>query len=361
MSERIAALIVACVFLATSIPDKGRAASTITSSELETVVALTDDDEQEATNISGVSCLAPDGSKHVCLVIDDQGRLAQAATVNGPRLKGGGKVKLFGKDRPPADFVGKKPDLDNCSGKDGKFKDLDGEAVAHYKQDFYVVGSHGCSRTKNKFHISSFILARIPDAVVAKAAAADPKSVDESGPIATTFRLSEALLVSPHAKDFYSQDLMTKNGLNIEGLAVVDGKLYAGLRGPVVNGKAYLIEVDLDALFDADRTISLGTEVREVELDFLGGRGIRDLSVLQDGRLIILSGPAQADAMSFVLHSFDPKTSVSKPIAELSDVPAGAKAEGIHVLAQGPSELEAVIVFDGPRSGGARRYRIELK
>jgi hypothetical protein len=342
-----------------SAPDRVYSAS-IKSFDFEIAAILTDDDGNEATNISGVSCLAPEGSKHVCLVIDDQGRLAQAATIDGSRFKGGGKIKLFDKVGPPADIVGKAPVLDNCSEKAAKFKDMDGEAVAHYKQDFYIVGSHGCSRNSNKFRTSSFILARVPDVVVAKVAAGDPKSTDESGPIATSFRLSEALLVSPHAKELFSQDLMTKNGLNIEGVAVVEGKLYAGLRGPVINKKAYLIEVDLDTLFDVGRTISLGTEVREIELDFLDGRGIRDLAVLEDGRLIVLSGPAQADAMSFALHSFDPKNGVSKPVAELGDVPSGAKAEGIHVLAQEPSKLEAVIVFDGPKSGGARRYSIEL-
>jgi hypothetical protein len=69
--------------------------------------------------------------------------------------------------------------------------------------------------------------------VVVKAAAADPKTVDEKGPVATSYRLSEALLVAPRVKKFFAQDLMTENGLNIEGLAVVGGKLYAGLRAPV--------------------------------------------------------------------------------------------------------------------------------
>jgi hypothetical protein len=53
---------------------------------------------------------------------------------------------LIGKDGPPADIVGKEPTVDNCSRKNDKFKDLDGEAVAHDQQSFYVVGSHGCSQ-----------------------------------------------------------------------------------------------------------------------------------------------------------------------------------------------------------------------
>jgi hypothetical protein len=362
MSRRIVpqgALLIACVCLAIAIPAQARA-DAISSSGLEVAPALTDDDGQEATNVSGISCQPADGGSNICLVIDDQGRLAQAAVIEGTKLRGGGKIKLIGKGGPPSDIVGKEPVVDECSEKAAKFKDLDGEAVAHYKQDFYVVGSHGCSRNSNKFRASSFILARVPDAVVAQAAAADPKSPDEKGPVATSYRLSEALLVAPRAKGFFARDLMTKNGLNVEGLAAVGGRLYVGLRAPVVNGTTFLVDVDLDALFDAGRTIALGTEVREIELDFLDGRGIRDLAVMGDGRLLVLSGPAQADAASFALHTFDPKTRASKRLGELGDVPSGSKAEGIHVLAETPGKLEAVIVFDGSKSGGARRYSIGL-
>jgi hypothetical protein len=363
MSKRIMARggpILTCALLTMAMPDHARAAS-IQSFDFEIVAALTDDDGDEATDISGVSCLPPDGGKHVCLVIDDQGRLAQAATIEGLKLRGGGKIRLISKGGAPADIVGQEPIVDECSEKAAKFKDLDGEAVAHYRQDFYVVGSHGCSRNGNKFRASSFVLARVPDQIVSKVAAADSKSVDENGPIATSYRLSEALLVAPHVKEFFARDLMTKNGLNIEGLAIIDGKLYAGLRAPVVDTKAYLIEVDLDALFDAGKSIALGKEVREIELDFLGGRGIRDLAALGDGRLVVLSGPAQADGTPFALHFLDPKTNIAKPIAVLGDVPSGAKAEGLHVLAQSPKGMDLVIMFDGPKSGGARRYSIEFE
>ncbi|MGY8681520.1 DUF3616 domain-containing protein [Bradyrhizobium sp. UFLA05-153] len=235
---------------------------------------------------------------------------------------------------------------------------MDGEAVAHYQNDFYVVGSHGCSRKSNKFRASSFILARVPDDMVAKAAAAGPKAPIEKGQVATSYRLSEALLIAPHAKAFFTRDLMTGNGLNVEGLAVVAGKLYAGLRAPVIGMKAYLVEVDLDALFDAGRSMSLGKEVREIELDFLEGRGIRDLAVLADGRLLILSGPAQAEGISFALHAIDPKNSSFSLVAIIDDIPSDWKAEGLHVLGQDQSGLELMIMFDGPKSGAPRRYNI---
>jgi hypothetical protein len=94
---------------------------------------------------------------------------------------------------------------------------------------------------------------------------------------------------------------MTENGLNIEGLAVVGGKLYAGLRAPVILKKSYLVGVDVDLLFDGARPIA-DKAVDEIELD-LGGRGI-DLAVMTGGRLLILSGPAQAGVASVALHAW---------------------------------------------------------
>jgi hypothetical protein len=344
--------------LATTIPCAVRATS-MKSSVMEIVAPLTDDDGQQSNDISGANCLEPQGDKRVCLVIDDQGRLAQAATVEKSALTGRAKIKLIGKGGPPVDIVGKEPTVDMCSRKNEKFKDLDGEAVARDEKNFYVAGSHGCSRNSNKFRASSFILARIPNDVVIRAAASDPKTVDEKGPIASSYRLSEALLAAPTVKAFFAQDLMTKNGLNIEGLAVVGGKLYAGLRAPVIGKKAYLVAVDVDLLFDAARPIA-EADVREIDLD-LGGRGVRDLAVFSDGRLLALSGPAQSGDLSFALYSVELTSKTATLIAELVDVPEGAKAEAVQILAQDPATLDLLVLFDSAKSGAPRRYLIDLK
>jgi hypothetical protein len=351
----------------------------VKSDAMQTAPALTDDDGKTATDISGISCLPPAGGKFVCLVIDDQGRLAQAATIEGTQLRAGGKIKLLGKTAPPS-IVGAVPDpkFDACSKGPDEFKDLDGEAVAHDGTFFYVVGSHGCTRTKNKFRASSFVLARIADADVTAAAAADSAAVNESAAVATTFRLSEALLLAPSVKGFFAHDLMTKidgktkNGLNIEGLAIAGGKLYAGLRAPVIAraraqgadivDQAFLVAVDLAPLFDAQRPIT-ETHVREIPLSLGAGRGIRDLAWLPDGRLLILSGPAQDNDAPYELHvKDDPRSDAdSKRVAVLDDIPAGAKAEAMHVLGQNGKTLNLVVLFDGPDSGGPRRYGVDLQ
>ncbi|MGY3591501.1 hypothetical protein ACVIGB_008920 [Bradyrhizobium sp. USDA 4341] len=333
------------------------AAATVKWSEMDVISPLTDDDGESATNISGVNCIASAG-KLVCLVIDDEGRLAQAATIDGSKLKGGGKIRLLEKDAP-TNIVGKEPTVVACSKKKDKFKDLDGEAVAHGGKFFYVAGSHGCSRNSNKFRASSFILARIPDDAVAKASDADPNAPEDKVSATTSYRLSEALLAASTVKASFAKDLMTDNGMNIEGLVVLDGTLYAGLRAPILATKSYMIAIDVAALFDAARTIE-AKDVREVDLD-LGGRGIRDLAVLADGRLLVLSGPAQAQTLSFALHVVDPKSGSASQLAELDGIPADWKAEALQILRQGPDELDLLIMFDGAKSGGPRKYSIDLK
>jgi hypothetical protein len=67
--------------------------------------------------------------------------------------------------------------------------------------------------------------------------------------------------------------------VNIEGMAVQDGRLTFGLRGPVADGAATLLSVDADALFDRPRrpeavvsTLALGAHT-----------GIRDLVAVTGG------------------------------------------------------------------------------
>jgi hypothetical protein len=51
---------------------------------------------------------------------------------------------------------------------------------------------------------------------------------------------------------------MSDNGINVEGLAVAGGKLFAGLRAPTLDGKAFIVTIDADQLFDEDASINEG-------------------------------------------------------------------------------------------------------
>jgi hypothetical protein len=338
-------------------------AGSLSFTDVKVKPPLTSDDGDKSTNISGISCMPPDDGRRICLVIDDQGKFAQAAALHGERLSGGGKIRMLRKSRRD-EIVGAEPE-GNCSKGADEFGDLDGEAVAYDGKDFYVSGSHGCSRKHNKFKPSSFVLARIPKILVAKALT-EPDSIEDPS-VRTTYRLSEALRLAPHVKEFFAQNLMKTadgakaNGLNIEGLLVSDGKLYAGLRAPVVAEQAYVIEAPVDPLFKKGAPLA-EADIREHPLA-LGGRGIRDLAWVPDGRILVLGGPAQDDDVDFALYLVDPRDGWALTkigvLGELPESADGTKAEALFVLGQDGSRLDVLVMFDGPKSGGPRIYTVK--
>ena len=321
---------------------------------------LTDDEGRVATNISGLACMPADGALSKCLVIDDQGRFAQIARFENGVVAAGAKLPLIGV-KPSKDTVGRPPAEPSCSGGPGKYKDLDGEAVAYSSPSFFIVGSHGCSRHGNKFRSSSFILARIPEASVV-GASSDPTLAFDASTVQTSYRLSEALAAVPRVRSYFTKDLISGNGLNIEGLVVSGGKLFAGLRAPTLDAKAFIITIDVDKLFEPGAPIS-ETDVRVILVPLGPGRGIRDLAWLRDGQLLVLSGPAQDVQLPFEIHVLnivDGATALLGSLSELTEAP-DAKAEAISVLSQQENVVNVLVMFDGLKNGGPREYRLLLK
>lgn len=106
--------------------------------------------------------------------------------------------------------------------------------------------------------------------------------------------LSEALADDPHLGPFLK--LPGKdNGFDIEGLAVHAGRVFVGLRGPVLRGWAVILELEPVPRDNSDHVLRLkriGPGQRRYRKHFLqlDGLGIRDL-VLQGDDLLILAGP----------------------------------------------------------------------
>jgi hypothetical protein len=319
---------------------------------------LLSDDDEVSTNISGIGCLPPSGAIRHCLMIDDEGQRAQIVRLEDDGLTvTDHRPRLIREDADPAP-VGAAPDGTHCGAGHGKFKDLDGEAVAYAKPFFYIAGSHGCSRNSKKFHASAFLLVRLP--------------VDETGHKAgepqATYRLSEALNRSEKVKDYFGKDLMSANGLNIEGLAVAGDWAYAGLRAPSLGEKAFIVRASVSALF-GDAPLPGTTETWPVKLG--ENIGIRDLAMLDDGRFLILAGPAQEqESIPYSLFLTESGFgSPAKPVAILEPVetketkkkpPKNAKAEAVQVLALDGGILRVAIFFDGLESGGGREYAFRL-
>jgi hypothetical protein len=313
---------------------------------------LTDDDDETASDISGIACMPGTIDGWRCMVINDEDRAAQLVRIAGSALIGGDKVPLIGK-KPSATTLGQEPQDAGCSEGKAKFKDLDGEGVAFAAPHFYVVGSHGCSRNSNKFRTSSFILARI---------AVDAQGT--TGTVDTTYRLADVLKKAPQVGVLFGKDLNGAGGLNVEGIAVAAGQLIVGLRAPVIDGKAFLVAVDLAHLFSGSASPP-PSNARVIPLALGPITGIRDLATAPDGRLLVLAGPAQDQDVRYGFFLVD-LSSPAAPVhlATLRDVNedgARAKPEGAVVLGATADALHVLVVFDGVPGGGPREYSVPLR
>ena len=169
--------------------------------------------------------------------------------------------------------------------------------------------------------------------------------------------------------------LAGQQGVNIEGLAVQGGRLYFGLRGPVLSESggaggagsvAKVLAVNADALFaggDAQATvtnIALGAH-----------RGIRDMVAVKNG-LLLLAGPDDSAAnkgVGWTLAWWDGKASrqtvTPKVLAaldlrgvKLRGCDEELKPEAITVLEETPQAYKLLVLSDGMCDGGPLAFTI---
>lgn len=315
-------------------------------------------DGAAATDISGIACAAPDPQgRRTCLAVNDEGSTAQWATLDGDRLVPGVLVTLAQSAAPtPATHQ------TTCPGGTAKpeKQDVDGEAVAYAAPNWYVIGSHGCSRKKGLYSPAAFLLYRVPPG----AARAD----------VATGKIADALRTSPETARYAERGLEVEpaptpaglipprqghaNGLTIEGLAITSGTLRVGLRAPVVSERAILADFDLAALF---RPGAAAARPKVTSLRLGPANGVRDMAALPDGRLLVLAGPAQSQTGTSSL--FIVETSGSARQVGGWSRPAGPnlpKAEAVAILVSGQSSPSALIMYDGPTDGAPELVTLDL-
>ena len=245
---------------------------------------------------------------------------------------------------------------DSFDGAD-EFKEFDGEGVAFASGSaagdgvFYVIGSHGCSRNKDEFRPSSFLLARLP-----------VDSAGRFGKVELTWRVSEALRrAPPDLSSKFGKSLMEDDGLNIEGVAAIGDRLLFGLRAPSRDEMGYVLSVPVAELFAPGAGEAVGEPVVH-ELPLGEDAGIRDLATLPDGKLLVLSGPTlDQPTVPYALSVYDPGTNDHRWLARLVDIHSGesrAKAEAVIVLSRDDEALRVLVMFDGIQNGGPQEYRL---
>lgn len=172
---------------------------------------------------------------------------------------------------------------------------------------------------------------------------------DGSNPIRR--RLAKDPLIAPfvHAP-------AKENGFDVEGLAVDGDRIFRGLRGPVMCGIAFLVELRVREGGRAGLKLAPledGSGYRLHPLP-LHGLGVRDL-LLHDGRLLVLAGATMAlsgPQAIFVLPRLPAAGATVdfdgvRRVLELPVVPGADHAEGMAVLGEG-NAAQLLVMCDSP-------------
>jgi Protein of unknown function (DUF3616) len=267
--------------------------------------------------------------------------------------------------------------------RDGDFVEADVEGLAYDEGYLWLVGSHSLKRgnatgkegneegLKRLARIRNdgnrYLIARIP--VVEKVGTYSlQKKVERHGQRragqlhgdSEGNDLTKSLRQDKHLHSFLAIP-GKDNGLDIEGLAIANGRLFIGLRGPVLRGWAVILEVELREDHDSPGTLKLknigpNDQLYRKHFVHLGGLGIRDLCVYGDD-LLILAGPTMnVDGPVAILRwpgGTDPKEESLVPSGELElvmDLPYGIcvdHAEGLTLFAPEDGEpLSLLVVYD---------------
>jgi hypothetical protein len=289
--------------------------------------------DKARTNLSGAACVTKASPFTSCVIVNDEKKYAQFFSINETVIHPGNVIRLIAGDQEG---------------------DPDAEGAAYDDGYFYITGSHGRSRhhPENR-NDSSYVIFRFhvdPATGAPTYRSRDPEVVG----VQASCRIRD--VIKAELPKFYDKPL-DENGVNIEGIAVKDGRIYLGLRGPSDNGNAYVISVDAKAAFAPDQDLEAKARMLQLGPD----TGIRDLAAVADG-LLVLTGPVndQRTVTPAVRH-WDPKTRVLGPARELL-IPNAAKdgkAETLLILKDVAGEPWRVLVmFDGPENGAPTEYAI---
>ena len=291
-----------------------------------------DDDlkDQPRMNLSGAACVPTTPKFTSCLIANDEKRYAQFFSIEGNVLVPRKLIRLSDADKDP-----------------------DAEGVAYAQGFFYVTGSHGRSRSTNKDNDTSYAVFRFAVDPITGIPKVEPSDKTVVG-IESTSRLRDALSEDSAIKASFNKPL-ADGGINIEGIAVKDGRMHFGLRGPSMDEHAFVLSVDANALFTRDDDLKRKSTSLKLGKD----TGIRDLAAVNDG-ILILAGPTRDEAVGYSVWLWDGASATAKPLAtlDLSTVASGAKAEILLPLEENNTALRVLVMFDGVENGGAKSFII---
>jgi len=227
--------------------------------------------------LSGIACPANSSGERLCLAVFDEGGEARYLVIGD---------------------YGYTVDTERVILRQGDVE-LDAEAATTDGRFYYVTGSHSAKRKDCSNNPESWHFIRFQVDPSTGRASRDPAG-GPKGKLAgheDTGRLWTLMAALPGLAEHVGDNMclgterpeegqhLGKRGVNIEGLAIRDGRLFFGFRGPAVDGMAKILAVDAEALFGgSDPKPNLFT------LAVGKGRAIRDLHAVGDG-ILVLAGP----------------------------------------------------------------------
>jgi hypothetical protein len=301
-------------------------------------------------SVSGLACNLDAKQQRICLLAFDEGAEARYAYVEDKRLR-------VDSEALPLRAGG---------------GELDAEAAATDGRYFYVTGSHSAKRgdCSSNLHSRHVIRLKLDPATGRALRSPAGGALADS---ADTGRLWSIMQAQPALAAYVGErKCLAQGGINIEGLAVQDGRLYFGFRGPVLNGAAQVLAVTADALFDPAEH----SDPKAVMIPVALGphRGIRDMVAVKTG-FLLLAGPDDSDAgqdVGWTVSWWNGKAAESgiRPVQprllaalDLSDVKLRQcddklKPEAITVLEETPAAYKLLVLSDGLCDGGPLTFTI---
>jgi hypothetical protein len=241
--------------------------------------------------------------------------------------------------------------------------EIDTEAIAAEGDCYYIVGSHGASKKKGERQDNRYNIFRLK---------VDPATGLPGGLRAGISRLPAGLQAATLAGviradavlgEHFGQPLQQK-GINIEGLAVRNGRLFVGFRNPNLGGFAFVMEIRADDVFGGGARPPYTLH----KLQLGEGLGIREI-VAGKSCFLMIAGNAGSEPSKkygaaedyekdrdFLLFRWDGKGTEVHKIGALPKT--DGKAEAMAILEETNDSVTVLILCDGPNRGRPTVYRI---
>ena len=271
----------------------------------------------------------------------------------------GSSIQFLKKDRDESYGV-HAPTIDLFNNTQEQGEEMDIEGLAVNADSLYVIGSHSSKRKKvkedneyqinrEKFHENKIKDEKDRDWLYRLKI--DPQGKVEGELERKTLKL---IIETDPVLSRFSKLPSKENGVDIEGLATKNNNLYVGFRGPVFrNNYVPIMKLKFDNI-----NSTYDPNAYEVLYIQLGGRGIRDITSVSRG-FLILAGPVGDGAASYQLYHWDGKDIIPGNDRRPQDIgnisllceiatPEDGKAEGIVDLStDGDTSYNLIIVYDG--------------